>query len=284
MAAKMHPPQSQFSPAHQQSRSYHAQQLTPSTSNDGPTFNALQDDARQGNPPPSLPLQVRQARPSVTSRYRPAVLRPTERPSRHFPLTPPQSSSNSFDSMQGAESPMYLTRQSTAEGITNSALDGTDSRWFGAHALGKVTGAPTKDHWKPDSCVSNCDAATCNKLFGLFERKHHCRRCGNIFCGAHTPFSVRLDQHARFHPDGTYSRACDMCWSEYRTWQADRCSRANSIVSQEATEPITTSITNMGAGCGNSIPGSTLAGVGLGVQKVGSVAASVPRDWVWSTF
>lgn len=137
---------------------------------------------------------------------------------------------------------------------------------------------------QPDSCVSNCDAATCNKPFSLFERRHHCRRCGKIFCGAHTPFSIPLDQHARFHPDGTYSRACDMCWSEYRTWQTDRCSRANSVCSHETTEPATTPVINLSGSSRNAIPSSTVSGVGLGVPKMGSVAGSVPRDWVWSTF
>lgn len=151
MAANMQQHQSQFPLAHQHARPHHSQLLTPSTSNDGPTFSGLQDGARQGNAPPSLPLQARQTRSPATSQYRPAVLRPTERPARHFPLTPPQSSSNSFDSMRGAESPMLLTRQNTAEGLAKFALDGTEGRWFGDHALGKVTGAPTRDHWKVSS-------------------------------------------------------------------------------------------------------------------------------------
>ena len=34
--------------------------------------------------------------------------------------------------------------------------------------------------WKVDSAASQCDH--CSKKFSLFRRKHHCRRCGGIFC------------------------------------------------------------------------------------------------------
>ncbi len=34
--------------------------------------------------------------------------------------------------------------------------------------------------WQPDHEVSQCP--TCDRKFGFFQRKHHCRRCGNIFC------------------------------------------------------------------------------------------------------
>jgi hypothetical protein len=36
--------------------------------------------------------------------------------------------------------------------------------------------------WVPDCCVTNCTG--CGSTFGwLWPRKHHCRGCGNIFCG-----------------------------------------------------------------------------------------------------
>jgi len=35
--------------------------------------------------------------------------------------------------------------------------------------------------WLTDEGISRC--GECNKSFGIMTRKHHCRRCGNIFCG-----------------------------------------------------------------------------------------------------
>lgn len=154
MAANMQPQQGHLSLAYQQVRPHHPPLLTPSASNDGPAFNALHDGPRQGNGIPSLPLQARQTRPPAPSQYRPAVLRPTERPARHFPLTPPQSSSNSLDSMRGAEPPMPLSRQSTADSAIFDAMG--EGRWLGDHALGKVTGTPTRDHWKVSSQSRLC--------------------------------------------------------------------------------------------------------------------------------
>ena len=38
--------------------------------------------------------------------------------------------------------------------------------------------------WKLDSEKPACEK--CNKKFGVFTRQHHCRRCGGLFCDAHS--------------------------------------------------------------------------------------------------
>jgi len=75
-----------------------------------------------------------------------------------------------------------------------------------------VTGPPSKNHWKPDSEVSCC--ADCNRPFTLIFRRHHCRRCGDIFCNQCTSFTARLDQDCRFNPKGIESRICRKCNDE----------------------------------------------------------------------
>jgi hypothetical protein len=45
-----------------------------------------------------------------------------------------------------------------------------------------VTGPPQKDHWKPDEMANEC--SLCGLRFGLFVRKHHCRKCGEIYCNS----------------------------------------------------------------------------------------------------
>ncbi|PPR05111.1 hypothetical protein CVT26_012347 [Gymnopilus dilepis] len=37
--------------------------------------------------------------------------------------------------------------------------------------------------WKPDFLSQSCDSPQCMTSFGFLERKHHCRKCGKIFCG-----------------------------------------------------------------------------------------------------
>lgn len=39
---------------------------------------------------------------------------------------------------------------------------------------------PLQTHWKPNSATNTCES--CRVTFNLFRRKHHCRRCGGIFC------------------------------------------------------------------------------------------------------
>jgi hypothetical protein len=61
----------------------------------------------------------------------------------------------------------------------------------------------------------------CPTSFGLFERRHHCRKCGDIFCSVHCSNYFRLDQFAQFHPKGVLSRGCDNCASDYIQWQEE---------------------------------------------------------------
>jgi hypothetical protein len=35
--------------------------------------------------------------------------------------------------------------------------------------------------WRPDDTTKNC--GNCNQAFTFFNRRHHCRACGHIFCG-----------------------------------------------------------------------------------------------------
>ncbi|SAM09014.1 hypothetical protein [Absidia glauca] len=81
-----------------------------------------------------------------------------------------------------------------------------------------VTGPPSRHHWKPDSEAVYCEYLDCATEFGFFERRHHCRRCGDIFCTQHCSSYFRLDQDCQFHPKGALSRGCDSCTEEYNTW------------------------------------------------------------------
>merc|ERR1711964_421675 len=40
----------------------------------------------------------------------------------------------------------------------------------------------SKVGWVPDSERSNCSNKSCKKEFTTFWRKHHCRKCKDIFC------------------------------------------------------------------------------------------------------
>lgn len=219
---------------------------------------------------------TRQLRPLKSPMYVPAVLRPTDPPrkaARQSPLTPPDSKHSSYDDLDDARS---LKRRSTADSgkFGLGEIQEVEDRIEG---LGKVTGFPTRDHWKPDAETTICDETTCPKYFSYFNRRHHCRKCGNIFCDTHSSYSVPLDQNAEYHPKGTRTRSCEHCFLGYRRWAITRSSASNSDTSEDSQIPRTPVVECKGKGA--------LAGIFAkdgGIAQ--SLAQSVPRDWNWSTF
>ncbi|KAF7817658.1 protein FREE1-like [Senna tora] len=65
-----------------------------------------------------------------------------------------------------------------------------------------------KDHWVPDEAVSKCTA--CGTDFGAFNRRHHCRNCGDIFCDKCTHGRIALTADENAQP----VRVCDRCMAE----------------------------------------------------------------------
>ncbi|KAE8151728.1 hypothetical protein BDV25DRAFT_152212 [Aspergillus avenaceus] len=235
-----------------------------------------------------LPLQTRQLRPPKGPLYVPAALRPTERPQKSSPPTPPRSVHGSLDSLNEVEEQPSLTRRSTIESAASGGISKlAEDEWMKHEHLGEVTGLPTRDHWKADSASPNCDSPTCRSSFGLFLRRHHCRHCGHVFCSSHTPYVVPLDQEARFHPEGVQSRACDLCWHAYQRWEesrSDRLSKIQNILDaqnrkpEEAEEPTAETVDHVVA---DEESKKALAAM-LGQST--DIAASIPRGWNWSTF
>ncbi|KAL9269111.1 FREE1-like protein [Drosera capensis] len=65
-----------------------------------------------------------------------------------------------------------------------------------------------KDHWVPDEAVTKCIA--CGSNFGPFNRRHHCRNCGDIFCDKCTQGRTPLSLDDQAQP----VRVCDRCMAE----------------------------------------------------------------------
>lgn len=88
----------------------------------------------------------RQLRPpkTILPSYIPAVLRPTERPARHAPPTPPRSAQGSFERLDGrGEFDRAMADPVLGGRLTRMVTD----EWIDER-LGKVTGPPTRNHWK----------------------------------------------------------------------------------------------------------------------------------------
>ncbi|MCJ1232540.1 hypothetical protein MMC14_000493 [Varicellaria rhodocarpa] len=260
-----------ITPPESQTHLYGNHHFSPVSSTSPTPTNVSPTSPRHSSLLLHLPLATRQLHPPKSPMYVPAVLRPTERPYRPSPLTPPRSVHGSTDSLLGDHGSLPQSRTSAPNGNNEAESERDPQGEILLEELGEVTGMPTREHWKPDANATICDAPICHKSFNLFERRHHCRRCGHVFCNSHSHHIVPLDQDAEFHPNGIGSRACKHCWDQYRLWKANRSSRTNSISS------------------GNLIlPGTPAIGMAKGRdtldEQKSPVANSVPRDWNWSTF
>ncbi|KAI0549376.1 FYVE zinc finger protein [Xylaria curta] len=251
----------------QAAQGYQSRQVSPlSTSNNG-------------SPTSPKPYHRQRLRPL----YMPAVLRPNEFPfkrghgNKHEgePQSPgqgddrPMSSANSFIGLPNLGSWALLGRRSADD-------DGkcVESEW-NLDLFPKPTAPPTRHHWKPDPEATICDEPSCLRHFNYWTRRHHCRRCGNIFCDLHSTFGIPLDQDANYNPRGTISRACGHCYSEFQAWRSRTNSQASSDDSSDRqvsqTAPASPIVT-------------TPTGINPQAPHPAEVAMSVPRDWTWSTF
>ena len=144
-----------------------------------------------------------------------------------------------------------------------------------------------------------CDEPTCKKSFNYFTRRHHCRRCGNIFCDFHSAYEIPLDEQANYNPKGSANRACAYCFREFKAWRTRTNSSDLSGTSSGSTTPSandsgTGASANKHAAIKKAATAPTSPVMALAARpgapgtptmpKVADVAQSVPGDWNWSTF
>jgi zinc finger FYVE domain-containing protein 26 len=68
------------------------------------------------------------------------------------------------------------------------------------------TTVPTREEWTKDEEVAAC--VVCHEHFSLFNRRHHCRRCGRVVCSG-------CSQHRMMIPGYSTGsvRVCNQCFS-----------------------------------------------------------------------
>ncbi|KAI7780144.1 hypothetical protein LA080_016333 [Diaporthe eres] len=283
-------PQSQFHhalqhqyPQQQQKQQQQQQQRQPTPPQSQPLIQQSSDISPLSTSNSTSPVSPknyhgRQVRPL----YVPAVLRPNEYPSdAQRPIASPKGdrdddervirSSGSFTSLFGISTLSRLSRRSTGD-----SAKVVDWDWDLAN-YPQVHGQPTRKHWKSDADSEVCDDPTCKKYFNYFVRRHHCRRCGNIFCDPHSNYEVPLDESANYNPRGLLSRSCAHCYGDFKVWRSRNSSDASSAGQRSAKGSQTVPASPISASPAKGSP--TTPG-----KAQAEVAVSVPSDWNWSTF
>ncbi|KAF8624836.1 hypothetical protein AX15_005719 [Amanita polypyramis BW_CC] len=111
--------------------------------------------------------------------------------------------------------------------------------------------------WKSDYLASHCDRFGCSIRFSIFERRHHCRKCGGVFCNSCSSRTTRLLDTSFLdflHPprgvpisafDSPTSpvidcRVCDDCWDQIHGYS--RSSQSSESSSSLFSEPSSISL------------------------------------------
>lgn len=63
------------------------------------------------------------------------------------------------------------------------------------------------DHWLKDEGADYC--ASCSIKFNIYERKHHCRNCGQVFCSKCSRFECEISRLRILKP----VRVCQTCYA-----------------------------------------------------------------------
>ena len=64
----------------------------------------------------------------------------------------------------------------------------------------------TPPPWIPDESAPHC--MSCQSVFNVVRRRHHCRNCGKIFCGKCSANTVPLPRYGHVKP----VRVCNRCF------------------------------------------------------------------------
>ncbi|XP_037812431.1 WD repeat and FYVE domain-containing protein 3 isoform X2 [Lucilia sericata] len=76
-------------------------------------------------------------------------------------------------------------------------------------------GRGVADHWLKDEGADQC--VKCHVKFNLYERKHHCRNCGQVFCNKCSRFESEISRLRIIKP----VRVCQACYGQLRTNSVD---------------------------------------------------------------
>nr|CCA20186.1 conserved hypothetical protein [Albugo laibachii Nc14] len=96
--------------------------------------------------------------------------------------------------------------------------------------------------WIPDGEAISCHR--CQQLFDWTYRKHHCRRCGHVFCGSCTKQSLIRKEHILSNPEKQYlsinphnpQRVCYQCY-HFMQPEQDALRKTTSNASRENLLP-----------------------------------------------
>ena len=191
-------------------------------------------------------------------------------------LLNPQVKDNTQSSIHSAVSSLYETYKQKFKKILG--YDTSDLQRFPAAE------EPRRDHWIPDEERTHCHK--CNTQFGVLQRKHHCRHCGEIFCANDVKNMIYLDMNANFSPLRQFGgsvlvKVCDDCMQANEQFMKDLKMKKLKRFEQQQKQQREQQLRQLGEEYSNQ----KWNGEGVGTRsRKESMIGSVPVDWNWSSF
>ncbi|KAH3684283.1 hypothetical protein WICPIJ_004758 [Wickerhamomyces pijperi] len=148
----------------------------------------------------------------------------------------------------------------------------------------------TKAHWLPNHHRLSCNGANCDTVFGLVKRRHHCRKCGDIFCSncISSEYGVKLTYDAQFDVfNGTTAKVCAGCTKDWNAYLEENQYGGLSEMGEDSG--------NFNFWKDTATATRKLNGVRVDLQdqnvdidpldpRPNSKDGVVPADWTWSSF
>ncbi|XP_074588886.1 1-phosphatidylinositol-3-phosphate 5-kinase FAB1B-like isoform X2 [Curcuma longa] len=104
--------------------------------------------------------------------------------------------------------------------------------------------------WMPDDSCMVC--YECDSQFTIFNRRHHCRKCGRIFCAKCTSNSVPVNSYdsESLQEEGEFIRVCNFCFKQREdvTTSRNEAEPSNPILTRSLSNTSFDSTKSSGAG------------------------------------
>ncbi|GKD04586.1 1-phosphatidylinositol-3-phosphate 5-kinase FAB1B-like protein, partial [Tanacetum coccineum] len=95
----------------------------------------------------------------------------------------------------------------------------------------------SRDFWMPDHSCRVC--YDCDSQFTLFNRRHHCRFCGRVFCGKCAPnwVPVTPSSDSSREESGNKIRVCNYCFKQWQQQQQGGLADHDDFISTTSLSP-----------------------------------------------
>ncbi|XP_007012516.2 PREDICTED: 1-phosphatidylinositol-3-phosphate 5-kinase FAB1A [Theobroma cacao] len=116
----------------------------------------------------------------------------------------------------------------------------------------------SRDFWMPDQSCRVC--YECDSQFTVFNRRHHCRLCGRVFCAKCTANSVPApsDVQRAGQEDSERIRVCNYCFKQWEQWIAAVDTGTNAHSPGLSPSPSATSLASTKSSCTCNSSSSTV--------------------------